>query len=104
MKSVSLWEMRTIETIEEFYTRKFGGVPDDIRKEIGHFNVFKLDPFVGINAKPVLYARRDYFKIMLVVGNYKMHFADEVVESSLAQDSVLCHFVTEPTSLKRFLF
>lgn len=63
--------MRKIETIEEFYIRKFGGAPEDIRKEIGHFNVFKLDPFVGINAKPVPYARRDYFKIMLVIGNYK---------------------------------
>lgn len=79
-KSVSLWEMRTIETIEEFYTRKFGEVPDDIRKEIGHFNVFKLDPFVGNNAKPVRYARRDYFKIMLVIGNYRMHYADEVFQ------------------------
>ena len=27
-----------------------------------------------------LYARRDYFKIMLVLGNYNMHFADAVVE------------------------
>jgi AraC family transcriptional regulator, transcriptional activator of pobA len=45
--TVSLWEMRQIETIEEFYTQKFGGVPENIRKEIGHFNVFKLDPFVG---------------------------------------------------------
>ncbi len=80
MKLVSLWKMRKIETIEEFYQRKFGGVPDDIRKEIGHFNVFKLEPFTGNNTKPVPYARRDYFKIMLVEGNYKIHFADEVVE------------------------
>ena len=58
---VSLWEMRKIETIEEFYTHKFGGMPEDIRKEIGHFNVFKLDPFVGEYAKPVPYARRDFF-------------------------------------------
>jgi AraC family transcriptional regulator, transcriptional activator of pobA len=79
-KLVSLWEMRKLETIEEFYTKKFGGMPGDIRKEIGHFNVFKLDPFVGNNAKPVPYARRDFFKIMLVRGNYKMHYADGVVE------------------------
>jgi AraC family transcriptional regulator, transcriptional activator of pobA len=72
--------MKKIETIEEFYQRKFGGVPENIRKEIGHFNVFKLDPFVGNNAKPVPYSRRDYFKIMLVTGSYKMHYADEVIE------------------------
>jgi len=79
MKSVSLWEMRKVETIEEFYKRKFEGVPDNIRSEIGHFNVFKLDPFVGSNAKPVPYTRRDYFKIMLVIGNYRMHYADEAI-------------------------
>src|SRR5438046_6381615 len=80
LKSVSLWEMRKVETIEEFYTRKFGEVPEDIRKEMGQFNVFKLDPFVGNNAKPVPYSRRDYFKIMLVIGTYRMHYADEAVE------------------------
>lgn len=72
--------MDKIETIEEFYKRKFDWMPDHIRSEIGHFNVFKLDPFVGSNAKPVPYKRRDYFKIMLVVGNSKVHYADQVVE------------------------
>lgn len=80
MKSVSLWEMRKVETIEEFYKRKFEGVPENVRSEIGHFNVFKLDPFVGSNAKPVPYTRRDYFKIMLVIGSYSMHYADEAIE------------------------
>jgi len=69
-----------VETIEEFYKRKFDWMPDNIRNEIGHFNVFKLDPFVGSNAKPVPYQRRDYYKIMLVVGNSRFHYADKVVE------------------------
>ena len=72
--------MRNIETIEEFYTRKFGGVPADIRNEIGHFNVFRLDTIVEENEKPAPYARRDYFKIMLVTGNFQMHYADGVAE------------------------
>lgn len=55
-------------------------MPDNIRNEIGHFNVFKLDPFVGTNARPVPYQRRDYYKIMLVVGNSRFHYADKVVE------------------------
>jgi len=80
MKSVSLWEMRKVETIEEFYKRKFDWIPDNIRNEIGHFNVFKLDPFVGRNAQPVPYKRRDYYKIMLVIGNSSVHYADKVVE------------------------
>jgi len=72
--------MNKVESIEEFYQRKFGSVPERIQKEIGHFNVFKLDPFVGRNAKPVPYKKRDYFKIMLVIGNSKVHYADKVVE------------------------
>ena len=36
--------------IEEFYKRKFDWMPDNIRNEIGHFNEFKLDLFVGSSA------------------------------------------------------
>ncbi len=72
--------MSKVETIEEFYKRKFNWMPENIRSDIGHFNVFKLDPFVGKNAKPVPYSRRDYYKIMLAIGNSRVHYADEVVE------------------------
>jgi len=72
--------MDKLETIEEFYQQKFGWMPVTIRNEIGHFNVFKLEPFVGDKAQPVPYKRRDYFKIMLVIGNSKVHFADKVIE------------------------
>jgi AraC family transcriptional regulator, transcriptional activator of pobA len=72
--------MEKVETIEEFYKRKFDWMPDNIRNEIGHFNVFKLESFVGSNAKPVPYKRRDYFKIMLVIGNSRVHYADKVIE------------------------
>jgi AraC family transcriptional activator of pobA len=79
MKSVSLWEMRNIETIEEFYQRKLGGVPENIRNEIGHFNVFHHEPVEPGKAIPIPYKRRDFYKIMLVVGNIKMNYADKVV-------------------------
>lgn len=72
--------MNKVETIEEFYKKKFDWMPDNLRNEIGHFNVFKLDPFVGDKAQPVPYKRRDYYKIMLVEGNSKVHFADKVLE------------------------
>jgi AraC family transcriptional regulator, transcriptional activator of pobA len=80
MKSVNLWQMSKVESLEEFYRSKFNWLPDNIRNEIGHFNVFKLDPFVGSNATPVPYKRRDFYKIMLVIGNSKVHFADQVFE------------------------
>jgi AraC-like DNA-binding protein len=72
--------MDKIETIEEFYKRKFDWMPDNIKNEIGHFNVFRLEPFVGDKAQPVPYKRRDFYKIMLVIGNSKVQYADKVVE------------------------
>lgn len=71
--------MTKVETLEGFYKRKFDWMPDNIRNDIGHFNVFRLDPFVGSNARPVPYQRRDYYKIMLMIGNSKVHYADKVV-------------------------
>lgn len=72
--------MNKVESIEEFYKRKFNWLPDTIRNEIGHFNVFPLDPYVGENAQPVPYKRRDFYKVMLVVGPARVHYADKVVE------------------------
>jgi AraC-like DNA-binding protein len=77
--------MDTAETLEELYKRKFDGaafgwMPDNIRNEIGHFNVFRLEPLVDGKAKPVPYRRRDYYKIMLVIGNSQVHYADKVFE------------------------
>ena len=68
------------ETLANFYQRKFNWMPEQIRNEIGHFNVFRLEPITGDNAKPVPYKRRDFYKITLVVGNSKVHYADKVVE------------------------
>ena len=78
--SVSLWSMGKVESIEEFYKKKFDWMPDNIRSGIGHFNIFKLDPFVGDKAQPVPYKRRDYYKIMLVKGNSSVQYADKEVE------------------------
>lgn len=80
MKTVNLWEMSKVETIEEFYQNKFAWMPDNIRNEIGHFNVFKLEPFVGDKAKSIPYKRRDYYKIMLVMGQSQVHYADRVFQ------------------------
>ncbi len=72
--------MAPSENLEGFYKRKFDWIPDDIRSSIGHFNVFQLDPFVGKNAKPVPYKKRDFYKVMLVKGPGRVHYADKVIE------------------------
>jgi AraC-like DNA-binding protein len=68
-----------IETIEEFYKRKFDWIPENIKNEIGHFNVFQHEPIEPGKAKTIPYKRRDFYKIMLVIGNIKMNYADKVV-------------------------
>jgi AraC family transcriptional regulator, transcriptional activator of pobA len=76
--TVSLWEMGKVETIEAFYQRKFDWIPDNLRNEIGHFNIFKLMPSPDGKPQPVPYKRRDFYKIMLVMGNSEVHYADKV--------------------------
>jgi AraC-like DNA-binding protein len=72
--------MKTVESLEDFYKRKFDFIPDNLRKELGHFNIFKLEPFAGKNAKPLPYKRRDFYKVMLVHGGGRVHYADKVVD------------------------
>jgi len=71
--------MERIESIEEFYKSKFDWIPDTIRKEIGHFNVFRHEPVEPGKSKPLPYKRRDFYKIMLVIGNITMNYADQVI-------------------------
>lgn len=79
-KFVSLWSMRKVETIEEFYERRFDDVPENLHSNVGHFNVFNVIPVPDGIAKGSPYSRRDYYKIMYVKGNYEMHYADQVFE------------------------
>jgi AraC-like DNA-binding protein len=72
--------MNKVESIEEFYQRKFDWIPDNIRNEIGHFNVFEHEPVEPGKSRPLPYKRRDFYKIMLVVGDIKMNYADRVVD------------------------
>ncbi|SOE20310.1 Helix-turn-helix domain-containing protein [Spirosomataceae bacterium TFI 002] len=69
--------MEKVESIEDFYKRKFEWMPESIRKDIGHFNVFPVKPYAG---KAVPYKRRDYYKIMVIKGNSYVHYADQVIE------------------------
>jgi AraC-like DNA-binding protein len=79
-ESLSLWKMAKVETIEEFYKHKFDWIPDNLRSEIGHFNIFKLPPYVEGQPPSIPYKRRDFYKIMLVMGNSQVHYADKVYE------------------------
>ena len=71
--------MEKAETLQEFYKRKFAEVPGIFTGEIGHFNLFRLEPFVEGKPTNIPYRRRDFYKIMLVKGQSEVHFADSTV-------------------------
>lgn len=72
--------MEKTQSIEEFYKTKLDWIPSDLQRGIGHFNIFKLDDFVGQHSKPIPYSRKDYYKISLIIGGSKVFYADKVVE------------------------
>lgn len=69
-------------TVEEFYQQTGRLVPEGISKEIGHFNVFKVDDIVAkYKIKPFMpYNRRAYYKISLINGRNKAEYADKVID------------------------
>ncbi len=72
--------MEKIETLEDFYQHKFNYLPSNLQNDIGHFNVFRTEDCVGPNAKPVVYTRRDFYKVGLVRGHNRYHYADKSLE------------------------
>ncbi len=71
--------MEKPESLEEFYKRKAVWIPENLRNEIGHFNLFRHEPVEPGKTKPLPYRRRDFYKIMLVIGNIEMQYADKVI-------------------------
>jgi len=69
--------MAEVETLEEFYKHKFNWMPDDVKKDIGHFNVFTHENIDSHQKTPVRYSRRDFYKISLSRGEYIFHYADK---------------------------
>lgn len=67
------------ESIEDFYQHKFNYLPADIQRNVGHFNVFRLEDCIGT---PVHYSRKDFYKITLIRGKNRYHYADKSIEIS----------------------
>lgn len=66
------------ETLEEFYLSKIREVPTNLKQEIGHFNVFRVEDHLGDHAPR--YSRKAFYKIGLSRGRSVYHYADKSTE------------------------
>lgn len=74
--------MAAKQTLEDFYKQKLNWLPENLKQDIGHFNVFRMEDCAGPNATPIQYARREFYKISLLRGRGVYHYADKSVEVS----------------------
>jgi AraC-like DNA-binding protein len=70
------------ESLEEFYKKKFNYLPQNLKQDIGHFNVFSIEDTVGPHGTPAKYSRREFYKITLMRGDNVCHYADKSIEVS----------------------
>lgn len=83
--TISSFEIRSFalcrrEKIEDIYRERNEWLPNDLRNELGHFNVFRLDRDIGKSAKPSPNRKRDWNNITLVYGPGKYLYADRIIE------------------------
>jgi AraC-like DNA-binding protein len=68
-------------TLTDFYGKLSLPIPENIGKDIGHFNVFNIAEYrVRLNKGEMRYDRRSYFKISLINGKNRAEYADKVID------------------------
>jgi AraC-like DNA-binding protein len=71
---------KSTESIEDFYKHKFADLSENLRKDIGQFNVFRIEDQIRAGKVSPAFIRRDFFKIMLFQGNNVFHYGDRSIE------------------------
>lgn len=77
--------MIKVVELNSFYKHINQSAGDGVN-DIGHFNIFKVEDLLLPTQKQVNYSRRSFYKVSLVTGHGKIHYADHTTE---IQDSVL---------------
>jgi len=72
--------MPETESLEDFYRHKFNGMPENLQRDVSHFNVFRTEDTTGPGCTPPRYARRDFYKISLIRGKNRYHYADKSID------------------------
>jgi AraC-like DNA-binding protein len=68
------------ESLHDFYNIKLNAIPENLHSGVGHFNVFRLEDCLDRDT-PIRYARRDFYKITLIRGRNRYHYADKSIET-----------------------
>ncbi|MEJ2882060.1 AraC family transcriptional regulator [Pedobacter sp. GR22-6] len=68
------------QTLEEFYEHKIKELPPNLHQDVGHFNVFRLEDCLEADAEGQKYSRREFYKVTLIRGKNRYHYADKTVE------------------------
>ncbi|QHS60856.1 helix-turn-helix domain-containing protein [Chitinophaga agri] len=72
-------ELSKPETIEEYYASRPFLSTADVQKNAAHFNVFRIgEP--NIEDISVPFGKKDYYKICIITGNSRIHYADKTFE------------------------
>ncbi|MUV04562.1 helix-turn-helix domain-containing protein [Flavobacterium rakeshii] len=70
--------MSFTKSLEAFYNNKFNTSSPSSHNGDGDFNVFDLSETIN-NRLPSPYARYDFFKIMIIHGEHRCHYADKSI-------------------------
>lgn len=71
--------------LDSFYNTANADLPSQ-SEDVGHFNIIRVEDLSVSNGKPLEYSRRSYYKVSLVSGHSKIHYADrcyEILEAAL---------------------
>lgn len=71
--------MSTFLELKSFY-KHINRSPETGESEIGHFNIFRVEDLLIPKNKPVSYSKRNFYKISLVTGHSRIHYADQCIE------------------------
>lgn len=65
--------------LKSFY-KHINRAPESGESGVGHFNIFKVEDLIISRDRPATYSRRNFFKVSLVNGHSKIHYADQCME------------------------
>ncbi|GLU42585.1 helix-turn-helix domain-containing protein [Allomuricauda sp. NBRC 101325] len=73
--------MESLFTLRDFYGKLSLPIPENIGKDIGHFNVFNISEYrARLSKGEMRYDRRSYYKISLIHGKNRAEYADKTID------------------------